>query len=172
MRRLLKVLIVTALLATGCRSTEVSSQPSDLPVRYYDSRYGLTLFLPNSWRGYSVSIQQVGDEIYSPTVDKPIIVAHTPLITLRHPHWQASLPYQDILIFIFTHSQWDSLNHGGLWPSYLAGGVMDELWHNDKYVFAMSNRTLYDTELKDEKEAEDIVKRNYSVHKMQHLYPE
>src|SRR5207249_7061859 len=27
-----------------------------------------------------------------------------------------------------------------LWPSLFAGGIMDEIWHNRKYVFAMSSR--------------------------------
>src|SRR5580704_4994606 len=109
--------VIVALLAAGCASTNVASQPSGLPVRYHSARYTLTFYLSADWRGYSVSIQQIDDERYSPAEDRQVIVGRTPMITLRHPQWQASAPYQDIPILVFTREQWEALHRGELWPS-------------------------------------------------------
>src|SRR5438093_12099132 len=114
MRSFLQISVIATVLATGCSSMDVASQPSGLPLRYHNARYGLTFFLPASWRGYSVSIQQLEDTTYSPAEDKQILVGRTPMITLRHPRWQASAPYQDIPILSFTRAQWDALHHGEL----------------------------------------------------------
>jgi hypothetical protein len=172
MRRLLKIPVIAALLATGCANRDVTSQPSSLPLRYHNARYGLTFFLPASWRDYSVSIQQLEDTTYSPAEDKQILVGHTAMITLRHPRWQASAPYQDVPILAFTRAQWDALHHGGLWPSLFAGGTMDELWHSQEHVFAMSSRYAFDDSVREWKEAADIVERNCTANNMPHLYPE
>src|SRR5262245_2701945 len=129
MRTLIPLSVIVALLAAGCASTDIASQRSGLPLCYHNTRYDLTFYLPATWRDYSVAIQQVEDERYSPADDKQIAVGYTPMLTLRHPQWQASAPYQDIPILVFTRAQWDALHHGELWPSLFAGGMMDELWH-------------------------------------------
>jgi hypothetical protein len=171
MKKLLNTSIITALLTTGCGSLNALNQPSGLPLRYHNAQYNLTLFLPASWRGYSVSVQQLEDEIYSPTEDKQILVGHTPMITLRHPQGQDSAPYQDVPILVFTRAQWDALHHGGLWPSFFAGGVMDELWHDQGFVFALSSRYNWG-ELTGAKEVADILEQNRVANKMPDLYPE
>ncbi len=172
MRRFLQVLFVVALLATGCGGLKVSSQPSGLPLRYHDAQYGLAVALPAGWRGYSVSVQQLEDERYSPVEDKQIIVGHTPMITLRHPQWRAGAPYQEIPILAFTRAQWDALHRGELWPSAFAGGTMDELWHNENFVFAMSSRYNAADEVRGWKEVGEIIEQNRATNKMPHLYPE
>ena len=164
--------VVAALLTTGCDSMKISGQPSGLPLRYRDARYGLTFFLPSSWRGYSVSVQELEDETYSSAKDKQVIVGHTPMITLQHPQWQATAPYQDIPILVFTRAQWDALHQGQLWPSLFAGGVMDELWHDQRFVFAMSSRYNAADGVRGWKEAADIVEQNRAANMMPHLYPE
>src|SRR2546426_1113307 len=165
MRSFLQISVIATVLATGCSSMDVASQPSGLPLRYHDARYGLTFFLPANWRGYSVSIQQLEDETYSPAEDKQIVVGHTPMLTLRHPQWQASAPYQDIPILILTRPQWDALHLGKLWPSVFAGGVMDELWHKQEYVFTMSSRYNAADGVKAWKEAADIVEKNRAANR-------
>jgi hypothetical protein len=172
MRTLIPISVIAALLATGCASMDVASQPSDLPLRYHNARYDLTFFLPTSWRGYSVSIQQVEDERYSTAEDRQIVVGHTPIITLRHPQWRADAPYQDIPILGFTRVQWDAVHRGELWPSLFAGGTMDELWHNERYVFAMSSRYNAADEVRGWKEVAAVVEQNRAANKMPHLYPE
>jgi len=146
--------------------------PSGLPLRYHKAQYGLTFFLPASWRGYSVLVQQLDDERYSPAEDRQIIVGHTPMITLRHPQWQDSAPYQDIPILVFTRAQWDDLNHGELWPSLFAGGTMVELWHSQRFVFAMSSRYNAADEVSGWKEVTEIVEQNHATNSMPRLYPQ
>src|ERR1017187_5197543 len=107
MSKILQMLAIAVLLTTGCGSLNASSQPSGLSLRYYNAKFDLKFFLPASWRGYSVSVQQLDDEKYSPTKDRQILVGHTPMITLRYPRRQTSTPYQDIPILVFTRAQWD-----------------------------------------------------------------
>jgi hypothetical protein len=172
MSKILQMLAIVVVLTTGCGSLNAPNQPSGLPLRYHNAQYDLTFFLPASWRDYSVSVQQLDDESSSPTEDRQILVGHTPMITLRHPRWQASAPCQDIPILVFTSAQWDALHHGKLWPSLFAGGVMDELWHNQSYVFAMSSRYNADDEVSGWKEVAEIIEQNRAANKMPHLYQE
>ena len=146
--------------------------PNPLPVRYHNARYDLTFYLPAGWQGYSVSIQQLEDEKYSPAEDSQIVVGHTPMITLRHPQWRVGAPYQDIPILVFTRLQWDALHHGELWPSAFAGGAMEELWHTERFVFAMSSRYNAADEIRGWKEVAEIVEENRVANTMPHLYPE
>jgi len=167
-----RISVVAGLLTSGCASADVASEPSALPVRYRNPLYDLTFYLPASWRGYSISIQQLEDECYSAAEDKRITASHTPMITLRHPRWRASARYQDIPILVFTRLQWDALHHGKLWPSVFAGGTMDELWHTERFVFAMSSRYNADDEVTGWQEVAHILKQNCTAHNMPHLYPE
>jgi hypothetical protein len=172
MKWLGQIAIVAGLLVTGCNTMDVAEHPPGLPVRYQDTRYGLTFFLPPTWRGCSASVQQLEDARYSPAEDKEIVVGHTPMIVLRNPQWQTSAPYQDIPILVFTRAQWNALHHGELWPSLFAGGMMDELWHNQQYVFAMSSRYNAADEVIGWKEVTEVVGKNRAANKMPHLYPE
>jgi hypothetical protein len=162
---------IVALLATGCSSLDAPNQPPSLPLCYHNSQYGLTFFLPATWQGYSVSVQQLEDEKYSSAEGQSILVGHTPMITLRHPQWQSSAPGQDIPILVFARAQWDALHHGELWPSLFAGGMMDELWHNQGYVFALSSRYNWGGQT-GVKEVADIVEQNRAANKMPKWYPE
>jgi len=172
MKKPLRIAVFAGLLVTGCNTMDVTSRPPGLPLRYQDARYGLTFFLPATWRGYSASVQQLEDERYSPAKDKQIVVGHTPMIVLRHPQWRSSAPYQDIPILVFTCAQWDALHQGELWPSRFAGGVIDELWHNQQFVFAMSTRYNRADEIRGWKEVAEVVRQNRGTNKMPHLYPE
>jgi hypothetical protein len=170
-----KLLLCLALVLIGglfgC-STTASNHPFGLPLRYHNAQNNFTFFLPASWRGYSALIQQWNGETYSPTADKLIVTGHGPIITFRHPQWQTNAPYQDLPVLVFTRAQWDLLHQGKLWPSLFAGGAMDELWHTQKFVFAMSSRYNAEDDVKGWKSAADIIKQNCAVNKMPHLYPE
>ncbi len=154
----------------GC-STNTPNHSAGLPLRYHNAQYDFTFFLPTSWKGYSVLIQQWNGETYFPATDRTAITERGQTITLRNPHWTAGNPYQDIPIDIFTRNQWDALHHGKFWPSLYAGGVMGEIWHNTKYVFAMNNRYSW-REVEGVKEAVDIVEQNCAANPQDHLYPE
>ena len=117
-------------------------------------------------------MQQWNGETYSPAGDETIVVGHGPMITLRHPHWKASAPYQDIPILVFTRAQWDALHQGKLWPALYAGGVIDEIWHSREYVFGMSSRYNAADEVNGWKEVAEIVERNHDANDMPRLYPQ
>jgi hypothetical protein len=172
MSKILQMLAIVALLTTGCGCLNAPNQPSGLPLRYHHAQYDLTFFLPASWRGFSVLSQQWDGETYSPATDEMIVVGHGTIITLRHPQWTASAPYQDIPILVFTRAQWDALLHGKLWPSLFAGGTMHELWHSQEYVFGISSRYTFDDSVREWKETADIVEWNRAANSMPHLYPE
>ena len=53
-----------------------------------------------------------------------------------------------------------------------AGGVMDELWHNQGFVFAISSRYNAADEVSGWKEVAEIIEQNRAANKMPHLYPE
>ena len=172
MRSVQEILGLAVLLASGCTSVNVASQPPGMPLRYHDGRYGFTFFLPASWRGYSASVQQLKDERYSTAEDKQITCGYTPMITLRHSQWRTDAPYQDIPILVFTLAQWDALHRGELWPSLFAGGAMDELWHDHEFVFAMSSRYNGADDVRGWKEVAEIVERNRAANRVPHLYQE
>jgi hypothetical protein len=151
--------IAIALLASGCVSAP--KHPPALPLCYDSKECGLAVFLPATWQGYSVLIQQWDSE-----------TGHGPMITLRHPRWKARAPYQDIPILVFTRAQWDSLHQGQLWPSLYTGGVMYEMWHNQEYVFGISSRYNAADDVQGWKEVAWIVEQNQAAHGMPRLYPE
>jgi len=155
MKRFLSASIITALLASGCGSLNAPNHPSDLSLLYHNAQCDFTFFLPASWQGYSVLIQQWEGQTSLAATDK---VEHGPVIVLRHPQWKASDPYQDIPVMVFTRSQWRAQQEGKSFP--YAGGVIDEMWRSRKYVFGMYSRYNADDSVKGWKEAANSVERN------------
>ena len=133
-----KLILCLALVLSGglfgCSTTQ--NHLSGLPIRYHNAQYDFKFFLPASWKGYSVLTEQWDEENYSSALHKITYTEHGQEITFRHPQWKTNDLYQDIPIIVFTRKQWDE----GIWPNLYAGGVMDEMWHNRKYVFAISSR--------------------------------
>jgi hypothetical protein len=169
MKKLLYTSIVTALLATGCGSLNAPNHPSGLPLLYHNAHYDFTFYLPASWQGYSVLVEQWQGTSYLPGKDTTAVTAQGPMIVLRHPQWRAGDRYQDIPIMVFTRSQWDSDQNGRFGIG--AGGFDEEMWHNEKYVFGMSSRYNGADSVKGWKEVADIVERNRAANKMPRLYP-
>ncbi|HEX3627036.1 MAG TPA: hypothetical protein VH280_16625 [Verrucomicrobiae bacterium] len=161
-------LILSGLL--GCSTAQI--RPIGLPVRYHNAKFDLTFYLPVDWRGYSVLTENWHGETYSPSEDKIVELACGPIILLRNPLWKINDVYQDIPIYVFTRRQWDDM-HAGKYDAVGAGGLIYELWHNDKYVFGIHSRTIgFDTDLRDWQKAATIVDQNQALHPMPHLYPE
>src|SRR2546423_12351899 len=136
MKRRLHISGAVELLASGCANAP--THPSALPLCYHNRENALAFFLPPSWQGYSVLLQQWEGISYSPAKEATVVTAHGPMVVLRHPQWRADDPYQDIPIMVFTRSQWDSDKQGGFGIG--AGGLDNEMWHNQTYVFWMSSR--------------------------------
>jgi len=159
MKRLLFTSSITAIIAAGCVTLNVLDHSSIVPVFYHNAQYDFTFFLPASWKGYSMLIQQWnGGEAW-----------RGPIIVLRHPQWKADDPRQDIPIMVFTRSQWEACGHDGRFFPY-AGGVIYEMRHNRKYVFGIYSRYNAADSVKGWKEAAGIVEWNRAAG-APHLHP-
>lgn len=113
-------------------------------VVYTNERYGFRFSLPESWRGYSVSVTEWegGDgRTYQPgeAVPPP---EKGPLISIAHPGSTKSTPRQNIPIMVFTRAQWRLIEEGKLIVSAAPIGP-SELGRNTKYVFALPPRYNY-----------------------------
>lgn len=108
---------------------------------YMNKDYGFSFFLPESWKGYSVTIDtwtgnQAGDQLGEVASTKG------PVVSIHNPKWSGSSTYQDIPIMIFTLSQWDELMAGKF---HIGAAPINpsELARNEKYVFALLARYNY-----------------------------
>jgi hypothetical protein len=153
----------------GCSTAQKHS--ADLPIRYHNAKYDLTFYLPQTWKGYSTLTNEWEGITYVPQKDRDVVLERGPIIVLRNPLWKTNDVYQDIPIWVFTRQQWTD-DKSGKMSAEGAGGVMFELWHNDKYVFGIHSRAFWAEELKDWRNAENIVDQNHARHPAPHLYPE
>ena len=117
---------------------EVPAKPSTPTIEYRSKQYGFCFALPESWKGYSIVVDQWsgfnnnGPQGYQ-------VVEHGPLISIRHPLWTKENPRQDIPIMVFTRAQWDSLEKDGFHIGAAPIGP-SELGRNHTYVFALPAR--------------------------------
>lgn len=105
---------------------------------YVNKKYGFRFVLPESWKGYSILVAQWDGS----TLDKPTKSLTGPAITIRHPSWTKTNPYQDIPLMVFTHAQWKYVEEGNLSVSAAPFGP-DEIGRNSRYVFALPPRFDY-----------------------------
>ncbi len=177
MRTLSKAALISFLIfiVTNCFPLEgqiqpqTSSQPANRPasttprkrksVVYVNKQYGFRLYLPKSWKGYSIlteewdgSREPSEDENEAPQSDTG------PKIIIRHPLWSDGNPREDIPIMVFTHAQWKLVEKDALIVSAAPFGP-GELAHNSRYVFALPPRYNYDFSTGYE-EVEEILARN------------
>jgi hypothetical protein len=150
----------------GCSTAD--KQLSSLSVHYHSAEYNLMFYLPATWKGYSVLLGQWDGETYLPEKDKVAEVARGPITTLRDPNWETNHVCQDIPIYVFTRGQWDDI-HRGKYDAVGAGGVIFELWHNDKYVFGIHSRYNENDSLEGWKDAQQILNKNCDAHSEPHL---
>jgi hypothetical protein len=110
-------------------------------IVYENRKYGFRFSLPETWRGYSVSVSEWegGDgrtyqrgEVMPPPKKGP-------LITIRHPLSTDSNPRQDIMIMVFTKAQWKLVEEDKIILSAAPVGPK-ELGRNAKFVFALPPR--------------------------------
>jgi hypothetical protein len=107
-------------------------------VVYTNKDYGFSFSLPDSWKGYSVTVDkwtgnkaddQLGDVVYTTG----------PVISIHNPKWSGEHTYQDIPIMIFTISQWNELSSDKFHIGAAPIGP-SELRRNSKYVLALPAR--------------------------------
>lgn len=165
-----KLILFLALVLSfgffGCTTKRLST---GLPISYHNSKYDFTFNLPASWRKYSILTKQWDGETYLQAKDTDVVLAHGLIIILRNPQWKTNNLYQDIPIYIFTRQQWDDI-YLGKYGAEGAGGIIYELWHNDKYVFGIHSRYNADDSVNGWKEAQDIVNQNCTSHPEPHLH--
>jgi hypothetical protein len=162
MLRLCKPILILLLLcgvATGfprpsnaATSKQQATQPTDQgktgkpqrakSVVYKNKKYGFRFSLPSSWKGYSIVVSQWGGSVYQDQDAGPTKSIVGPLLTIRHPLWTETHPYQDIPIMILTHAQWKYVEEDRLAVSAAPIGL-GEIGRNAKYVFALPPRFDY-----------------------------
>lgn len=131
-------------------SSSIVVSPNNTSIVYTNTDYGFDFTLPANWQGYSIITDSwTGYPLTNTPVQKG------PKITIRHPKWTDSLPYEDIPILVFTISEWDQYLADNF--SVSAAPIRaSELARNNKYVFALPPRWDFDYSF-GFKEAEDII---------------
>jgi hypothetical protein len=109
-------------------------------VVYRNTDYGFCLWLPKSWDGYSIVLQTWKGSDNTRLGEKTVMQG--PLIAIRDPRWTAEDPHQDIPVMVFTHAQWQLVQHETLAVS-AAPFPPSELGQNSKYVFGLPPRYNY-----------------------------
>lgn len=150
--------MLSALMCAGCTCQTITASSSPTKIVYRDPQYGLKLFLPPDWKGFSVLSERWDGEAYLASNDTDAFVDHGPIILLRHPRWSQSHPWQDIPILVFTHPQWISEQRGDF--GIYAGGFEYEIAHNHQYVFAINNRFNWDDSIPGSDESQQIIDEN------------
>ncbi len=121
--------------------SQVSSIPKSSGVEYRNTTYGFSVALPESWKGYSVSIDKwTGNDIGDQLGEKTF--TDGPLISIHNPKWTGVNTYQDIPIMIFTIDQWNLLQQEKFHIGAAPMGP-SELGRNSKFVFALPARYNY-----------------------------
>jgi hypothetical protein len=104
-------------------------------IKYVNTEYRFTFLLPRSWKGYSILARRWEDN------PQDEVRQSGPEITIRHPQWTDEHQRQDFTIMVFTHAQWNSLQHGDFAVSAASIGP-GEIGRNRKYVFAVPPRMI------------------------------
>lgn len=130
--------VPTALPSDVITAVPPSGTPQAQGVVYYNTQYGFSFELPESWKDFSiVDSRWEGLQVSGEQPGK--IVEEGPEITIRHPQWTAENPRQDIPILIFTLDQWDAHQKEAFHIGAAPIGP-SELTRNSRYVFALPAR--------------------------------
>jgi hypothetical protein len=134
-----------------CQTNPASSTPSQTAeksvtpehprsnsVVYSNYRYGFRLYLPKSWKGFTVieSSWEGTSASNGPTEGGPLIRIRHPLYTVQHPR-------EDIPIMVIRRDQWREIKNDKLIVS-AAPIPPGEIGRNEKYVFATPPRYSFD----------------------------
>ena len=112
-------------------------------VVYVNKQYDLRFYLPKSWKGYSILVEEwEGRPVTEEAENKTLQHETGPEIIIRHPLWTDDNPRQDIPIMIFTRAQWKLVQNDELAVS-AAPFPPCELAHNTQYAFALPPRYNY-----------------------------
>jgi hypothetical protein len=127
-----------ALPSADITAAPLSTAPQSQGAVYYNTQYGFSFELPESWQNFSiVDSRWEGLAVTGENAGK--IVEEGPELSIRHPQWTAENPRQDIPILIFTLNQWDALQKEDFHIGAAPIGP-SELARNSRYVFALPAR--------------------------------
>ncbi|MFZ2621432.1 MAG: hypothetical protein WAX37_02935 [Minisyncoccia bacterium] len=143
---LFKVIIISIFIAVivgvvvFSPSSKIAITPANETV-YVSNDYGFSFSLPESWKGYSVTVGKwTGNKVDDQMGDVAFTLG--PVVSIHNPKWSGGTTYQDIPIMVFTIAQWDDLNadkfHIGAAPINPS-----ELARNFKYILALPARYNY-----------------------------
>lgn len=102
---------------------------------YTNSEYGFEIKFPDTWKGYSVEIENWTGHVinnYQKTYTGPEIV-------LKNPQTTTSQQWQDITIMVFTPDVWNLVNEEKIAVSAAPIGP-GKIGENSKYIFATPPR--------------------------------
>jgi hypothetical protein len=143
--------LATATPAVNCQYQQVQCVRAPCPpvwvcessvatnwISYVNEMYGLTVALPESWKGYSIVT-----DVWSATATKgSTATMKGPQLHIVHPLSTQQSPRQDIPVMVLTLDEWNrSLSQG--WSFGAAPIGPSELARNTKYVFALPARYNY-----------------------------
>ena len=113
-------------------------------VEYRNEQLGLSVKLPESWRGFSDVSPGMEWTAYAVGTGKAVDTG--PMVVLQHPLWTQSKPYENLPIMVFTPAQWAHVGHEGPdeWSVSAAPIPPSVLASNSAYVFALPARYNYD----------------------------
>lgn len=158
-------LLATAGVASPSTKTKVVQQSQSETtnksnsVVYINRTYGFRLTLPETWRGYSITVGEwTGSGGCADQSGEVPLLEKGPLISIVHPFSTKAHPRQNIPIMIFTRDQWHLIQECKLSVS-AAPFPPGELGRNGKYVFALPPRYNY-AFLTGWEEVDEIMKHN------------
>jgi hypothetical protein len=151
-------IFILALSIFGWAQSAPSTSPKHQTgtIKYTNRKYGFSLVLPESWKGFRVFWSDWQGDVLVGNAEAARVL-RGPTLKIRHPNWTQQNPHEDLPIMIFTVDQWNEspvVSPAPFGPT--------ELGRNRSYVFAVGPRWDYDF-AEGYEEAEKILTRA-SIH--------
>ena len=149
-KKLLFILVACFLQGTfmACGAyTELNTESSTATgqssstIEYVNAEYGFSIVLPESWTGYSISMD-TWEASRSDAQRGSAAAGEGPVISIVHPLSTEEQPRQDIPIMVFSIRQWDLVQEE-VWRLSAAPMPPSELGRNSTYVLALPPRYNY-----------------------------
>ncbi len=132
-----KILGLILLVIVGAAFVKFSHPPK--LAGYTNNKYGFSIALPDSWKGYKALTSVWGGR----DVQSGETVERGDVIVLRHPLWTEANPREDMPIMVFTLAQWNLVLQGKMAVS-AAPIIPSVLGQNSKYILVLPARYNYD----------------------------
>lgn len=139
----LVIILIAIVIAIGYfmlikKTSDTTTNIDATKIEYVNNQYGFNMFLPLSWKGYSI----VESSWEGNRIDTLNQSDRGPEILIRHPLWSPLNPRQDIPIMIFTPDEWELIGQEKLSLGAAPIGP-SELGRNANYIFALPARYNY-----------------------------